>query len=212
MWYDRIGVAHAISVAMHTGRWYSVLSAVSSSFIKTSCSICIVSSFHASVASPYPPSGVSSAHIASHKTESQDLHPGFRNDSIDSDLRSEYIQPRSDAFYKWIGLSIVVASAIASNLGVNVQKLSHVQEAKQAHLGKRTYYTRPLWLIGMILIVFGSIGDLIALGFAPQALVASVGGGSTVLVNVFFAHLWLGQVPIYRYMHKKKVKYESNLL
>lgn len=30
--------------------------------------------------------------------------------------------------------------------------------------------------------------------FAPQALVASVGGGCTVLANVFFAHLWLGQI------------------
>ena len=30
--------------------------------------------------------------------------------------------------------------------------------------------------------------------FAPQALVASVGGGCTVLANLFFAHLWLRQV------------------
>ncbi|GLD91621.1 hypothetical protein PINS_up000154 [Pythium insidiosum] len=58
---------------------------------------------------------------------------------------------------------------------------------------RRVYYTRPIWIIGMILIVLGAIGDFEALGFAPQALVASVGGGCTVLANVFFAHLWLGQ-------------------
>jgi hypothetical protein len=29
--------------------------------------------------------------------------------------------------YKWIGLGIVVGSAVLSNLGVNVQKLSHVR-------------------------------------------------------------------------------------
>lgn len=29
--------------------------------------------------------------------------------------------------YKWIGLGIVIGSAVLSNLGVNVQKLSHVR-------------------------------------------------------------------------------------
>lgn len=97
------------------------------------------------------------------------------------------------ALYKWIGLSIVIASAILSNLGVNVQKLSHVREEELPAFQRRVYYTRPVWIIGMILIVLGAIGDFEALGFAPQALVASVGGGCTVLANVFFAHLWLGQ-------------------
>ncbi|RLN32098.1 hypothetical protein BBJ28_00024495 [Nothophytophthora sp. Chile5] len=98
-----------------------------------------------------------------------------------------------NAQYKWIGLGIVIGSAVLSNLGVNVQKLSHVREERPA-FERRTYYTRPVWLVGMVLIVLGAIGDFEALGFAPQALVASVGGGFTVLANVFFAHLWLGQV------------------
>jgi drug/metabolite transporter superfamily protein YnfA len=59
---------------------------------------------------------------------------------------------------------------------------------------RQTYYTRPLWLTGLVLVVLGAIGDFEALGFAPQALVAAVGGGFTVLANVFFAHLWLGQI------------------
>lgn len=32
-----------------------------------------------------------------------------------------------NALYYWIGLGIVVGSAVLSNLGVNVQKLSHVR-------------------------------------------------------------------------------------
>jgi hypothetical protein len=32
-----------------------------------------------------------------------------------------------NSLYKWIGLSIVIGSAVLSNLGVNVQKLSHVR-------------------------------------------------------------------------------------
>ncbi|EQC26575.1 hypothetical protein SDRG_15605 [Saprolegnia diclina VS20] len=94
---------------------------------------------------------------------------------------------------KWIGLAIVVGSAILSNLGVNVQKLSHVGEEGRPLFERRTYYTRPLWITGMVLVILGSIGDFEALAFAPQALVAAVGGGCTVLANVFFAHLWLGQ-------------------
>ncbi|CAI5735744.1 unnamed protein product [Peronospora destructor] len=95
---------------------------------------------------------------------------------------------------KWIGLGIVIASAVLSNLGVNVQKLSHVREEEKPVFERQTYYTRPLWLIGLILVALGAIGDFEALGFAPQALVAAVGGGFTVLANVFFAHLWLGQI------------------
>lgn len=33
----------------------------------------------------------------------------------------------NNSLYYWIGLGIVVGSAILSNLGVNVQKLSHVR-------------------------------------------------------------------------------------
>ncbi|CAH0477603.1 unnamed protein product [Peronospora belbahrii] len=95
---------------------------------------------------------------------------------------------------KWIGLGIVIASAVLSNLGVNVQKLSHVREEEKPVFERQTYYTRPLWLSGLILVLLGAIGDFEALGFAPQALVAAVGGGFTVLANVFFAHLWLGQI------------------
>lgn len=95
---------------------------------------------------------------------------------------------------KWIGLGIVITSAVLSNLGVNVQKLSHVREEERPIFERRVYYTRPVWLVGLILIALGAIGDFEALGFAPQSLVAAVGGGFTVLANVFFAHLWLGQV------------------
>ncbi|KAG9399215.1 NIPA-like protein 3 [Aphanomyces cochlioides] len=97
------------------------------------------------------------------------------------------------AEFKWIGLAIVIGSAILSNLGVNVQKLSHVKEERRPIFQQRPYYVRPLWTIGMALVILGSVGDFEALAFAPQALVASVGGGCTVLANMGFAHLWLGQ-------------------
>ncbi|ETV71034.1 hypothetical protein H257_13751 [Aphanomyces astaci] len=96
----------------------------------------------------------------------------------------------------FLGATIAISAAIGSNLGVNVQKRSHDQEdAKAKHL-QRPYTKRPYWWLGMFLVVFGSLGDLFALGFAPQTLVASLGGGSTIVANVLFAHYWLKQ-PLY---------------
>lgn len=44
----------------------------------------------------------------------------------DADAAANPDDPNNDLYY-WIGLGIVVGSAILSNLGVNVQKLSHVR-------------------------------------------------------------------------------------
>lgn len=92
-----------------------------------------------------------------------------------------------------LGAIIAMSAAIASNLGVNVQKKSHnYEETKPLHL-QRPYTKRPLWWFGMFLIIFGSLGDFFALGFAAQTLVASLGGGSTIFANVVIAHFWLKQ-------------------
>ncbi|ETV99070.1 hypothetical protein H310_08501 [Aphanomyces invadans] len=96
----------------------------------------------------------------------------------------------------FLGAVLVIAAAVASNLGVNVQKRSHDQEDAKPKEQQRSYARRPFWWIGMFLVVFGSLGDLFALGFAPQTLVASLGGGSTIVANVLFAHFWLKQ-PLY---------------
>lgn len=41
-----------------------------------------------------------------------------------------------------------------------------LQEEERPPFARRTYYTRPIWIIGMILIVLGAIGDFEALGYA----------------------------------------------
>ncbi|KAF0720671.1 Aste57867_96 [Aphanomyces stellatus] len=96
----------------------------------------------------------------------------------------------------FLGATIAISAAIGSNLGVNVQKRSHNKEDKRPKHLQRPYTKRPMWWLGMFLVVFGSLGDLFALGFAPQTLVASLGGGSTIVANVLFAHYWLKQ-PLY---------------
>lgn len=39
-----------------------------------------------------------------------------------------------------------------------------MQEEDRPVFARRTYYTRPVWIVGMILIVLGAIGDFEALG------------------------------------------------
>ncbi|KAI9984366.1 hypothetical protein PInf_005742 [Phytophthora infestans] len=76
-------------------------------------------------------------------------------------------------------------------MGVNLQKFSFMREAKGRSVGdKRGYFRQPLWVIGLFLVVGGSILDFVALGFMPQSLATPV-GGSTMVANVAFASLLL---------------------
>ncbi|KAJ0400151.1 hypothetical protein P43SY_007170 [Pythium insidiosum] len=93
----------------------------------------------------------------------------------------------NNALYKWIGLGIVVGSAVLSNLGVNVQKLSHVREEELPMTQRRVYYTRPIWIIGMILIVLGAIGDFEALGLSWLR-------SAEVVPLIFWQHLTLTDI------------------
>jgi multidrug transporter EmrE-like cation transporter len=91
----------------------------------------------------------------------------------------------------FIGGAIAVVSSFLSIFGVNLQKYSHDREELRAV--QRPYTMRPIWWVGMICVVAASLGDFLALGFAPQTLVASLGGGSTILGNCLMSHFWLKQ-------------------
>lgn len=91
----------------------------------------------------------------------------------------------------FIGGAIAVGAAFASIFGVNLQKYSHDKEELRAN--PRPYHLRPIWWVGMICVVAASLGDFFALGFAPQTLVASLGGGSTILGNCLMSRFWLKQ-------------------
>nr|CCA23675.1 conserved hypothetical protein [Albugo laibachii Nc14]CCA25336.1 conserved hypothetical protein [Albugo laibachii Nc14] len=87
-----------------------------------------------------------------------------------------------------LGASLATFSSIVSNVGVNIQKYSHSQETNRTIKNQRPYFRRPVWWIGLLLVIVGSLGDFTAFGFATQSLVAAVGGGTTLLTNVFTAH------------------------
>eukprot|EP00941_MAST-03F_sp_MAST-3F-sp1_P005292 g5292.t1 len=93
-----------------------------------------------------------------------------------------------------IGVFLAIFASAMSNLGVNVQKLSQNKEKELVQndeaVKARPYVMQPIWLAGLAMVVLGSLGDFIALGFAAQSLIIPV-GGSTMIFNVGFAHFWL---------------------
>ena len=92
---------------------------------------------------------------------------------------------------EWLLGAIVAAiGSIASNLGVNCQKYSFMQNAKLPKQQQKKHIRQKGWLLGMLLVVVGSIGDFAALSLAAQSIVAPI-GSVTLVANVFFAHYWL---------------------
>ncbi|GMF15975.1 unnamed protein product [Phytophthora fragariaefolia] len=91
----------------------------------------------------------------------------------------------------YVGVILSIVGSICTNMGVNLQKFSFMREAKgRSVVDKRGYFRQPLWVIGLLLVVGGSILDFVALGFLPQSLATPV-GGSTMIANVVFASLFL---------------------
>ena len=66
------------------------------------------------------------------------------------------------------GAVLAVVASVVSNLGVNIQKFSHAQDSQLPDVDQRPYIQRPLWWIGLSFVIFGSLGDFTAFGFATQ--------------------------------------------
>jgi drug/metabolite transporter (DMT)-like permease len=97
----------------------------------------------------------------------------------------------------FVGGIMAVAASVLSSLGVNIQKFSHAQDRLRPEAEQRPYIQRPVWWLGLLMVVVGSIGDFAAFGFATQALVAALGGGSTLIANVVIAH-YMNKETLYR--------------
>eukprot|EP00941_MAST-03F_sp_MAST-3F-sp1_P001895 g1895.t1 len=94
----------------------------------------------------------------------------------------------------YVGVLMSIIASIASNFGLNVQKLSMNKEVFRVKDGRRErpYIQQPLWALGLLMIIAGAVGDFAALGFAAQSLITPV-GGVTMVANVFFAYAFLGE-------------------
>jgi hypothetical protein len=85
-----------------------------------------------------------------------------------------------------------------SNLASSVEPASLTSPTRNATTARPdpeadSYVKQPLWLVGLSLVVFGSIADFTALSLGPQSLVAPL-GSLTLVSNTIFAPLLLKEV------------------
>ncbi|NXP78066.1 NPAL2 protein, partial [Ramphastos sulfuratus] len=72
-----------------------------------------------------------------------------------------------------LGVLIAAASNVLISASLSIQKCAHLRLARQAE--PKPYYRSRLWCCGVALLGLGEVGNFIAYGFAPIALVAPVG-------------------------------------
>src|SRR5436309_1317100 len=89
-----------------------------------------------------------------------------------------------------VGALLSLFGSTASNLGVNVQKHSLTREARLDAAHRKPPLKQKGYIIGLGLIVFGSLGDFAALSMVAQSIIAPLASFALV-TNICFAHFWL---------------------
>ena len=74
-----------------------------------------------------------------------------------------------------IGAILSVIADITIAVALSIQKLAHTRNEDEEGNPKKHFIKVPLWWIGMLMNIFGELGNLLAYGFAPASLVAPVG-------------------------------------
>lgn len=90
----------------------------------------------------------------------------------------------------WVGVAMSVVSNVIIGVSMNVQKLAHNRNKDGAGDPIRHFTMLPLWWVGILMNIFGELGNMLAYGYAPVSLVAPVGSVG-VFVNEIVAVLLL---------------------
>jgi hypothetical protein len=95
--------------------------------------------------------------------------------------------------YNWlIGVALAAVASVISNLGLNLQKLTHLRRAHLPPPERALFFKDRTWQLGLSLIIGGSVADFVALGFGQQSIIAPL-GSLTLVANMFFAPYLLGE-------------------
>ena len=89
-----------------------------------------------------------------------------------------------------VGVVTSVVSNVIIGVSMNVQKLAHNRNQDGAGDPVLHFTMLPLWWLGILMNIFGELGNMLAYGFAPVSLVAPVGSVG-VFVNEVIAVLFL---------------------
>ncbi|XP_033125784.1 NIPA-like protein 2 [Anneissia japonica] len=90
-----------------------------------------------------------------------------------------------------IGGSLAIGGNLMISIAMNIQKYALMQLIKRG-ASEHDYTKSRLWWFGIVLMVFGELGNFMAYGFAPATTVAPL-GTTTVLANAYIASLYLGE-------------------
>ena len=91
------------------------------------------------------------------------------------------------------GATLSIVSSVISNIGVNLQKRVHVRNENIPPAKRVPYTKQPAWWVGLGGVIFGAVGDFIALGLASQAVCTALGGATTLWANILIARFWLNE-------------------
>lgn len=72
---------------------------------------------------------------------------------------------------------------VHNNIAMQVDSESSAEEAANA-TRRTSYIWKPFWLLGFSCMVVGALSDILALGYAPAALVAPMIGSLTLICNM----------------------------
>ena len=75
---------------------------------------------------------------------------------------------------------------------MNVQKLAHNRNQDEKGEPIKHFVKLPLWWAGILMNVFGELGNMFAYGFAPVEMLAPL-GGVTLVLNIYVANLINGR-------------------
>ncbi|KAI9220715.1 magnesium transporter NIPA-domain-containing protein [Blastocladiella britannica] len=82
---------------------------------------------------------------------------------------------------RWlIGVVISVGGSVILNVGLNIQKFAFRKNEMLAPDDRLPAYKLPLWVFGFSVWIVGNLSNFVALSFAAQSLIASLGAVSLV--------------------------------
>eukprot|EP01083_Nonionella_stella_P197211 725215_1 len=144
-------------------------------------------------------------------------HCGMMEQTLDKQIIDEYVRTSS------IITSSSISAFMPHNMDYSERLLPHspkglnptaahkFSQHKTSKTPKRKmtttqlYICNPLWILGTIFQFLGSLLDFIAVGFAPQSVIAPI-GSLVVVINLLFTPLFQKEIP------SKQIVYTTSIV
>jgi len=109
----------------------------------------------------------------------------FHNESSSGELDTVSSSDDSLPHSFWAGVILSVIADVIIAISLNTQKIAHNRNAdRQTGRPSKAFIRLPLWWVGITLNALGEVGNMLAYGLAPAAVVASVGSVGVVVNQI----------------------------